>query len=320
MQLKKGEIKTCAELLREFKNREQPYIAEKIVFKGIGDKDVYNITAPFMDENETVIAGRVESRNDEHAQIYFFICKDGFWVPKKGAPVFDLQDPFITRIKGELVLGGVQISAHPHPDHKHKFVWKTVFYRGSNLASLRQFAESPVGMKDIRLVELQDGQIGVLTRHQGEKGGRGKIGFIKIRSLNELTADRIDSAPLLNQQFVDEEWGGANEAHLLPNGLLGILGHIACFDSEGNRHYYPMIFVLNPETLEVSNVSLIATRSNFLIGPAKRPELNDVVFSGGLIREKDGTATFFAGTSDAEAQKIKMKDPFIAYETVNSCL
>jgi hypothetical protein len=43
--------------------------------------------------------------------------------------------------------------------------------------------------------------------------------------------------------------------------------------------------------------------------------LDNVVFSGGLIRHGDGTADLYAGTSDAEAQKIRIKDPFLVYET-----
>ena len=73
-------------------------------------------------------------------------------------------------------------------------------------------------MKDLRLAELNDGSIGVLTRPQGEKGGRGKIGFARISSLEELTLDVVEEAPLLEGQFVDEEWGGANEPHILANG------------------------------------------------------------------------------------------------------
>lgn len=311
MKLEKKEVKTCSELLKEFHKKEQPYVAEKIVFKGIGDKDVYNITAPFSDNGETVLAGRVERRDDEHSQVYFFVNVDGYWVPKKGAPVFDLQDPFIARIQGDLVLGGVEIN--PDPVKREILQWKTVFYRGKHLADLHKFTETPVGMKDVRLTELKDGSVGVLTRHQGEKGGRGKIGFTRIATLDDLNTDVFENAPLLDGQFHEQEWGGANEAHLLPNGMLGILGHIACFDRSGNRHYYPMIFVLDPDTRQCSEISLIATRANFLEGPAKRPDLADVVFSGGLVREPDGTATFFAGTSDAEAQKIKMKDPFIPY-------
>ncbi|KAF6512426.1 hypothetical protein GS8_725 [Geobacillus stearothermophilus] len=38
------------------------------------------------------------------------------------------------------------------------------------------------------------------------------------------------------------------------------------------------------------------------------------MFSGGLIRNGDGTADFYAGTSDAEAQKLTIVDPFTKYE------
>ncbi|PLR75865.1 hypothetical protein CU633_18465 [Bacillus sp. V3-13] len=165
-----------------------------------------------------------------------------------------------------------------------------------------------------RLAELQDGSIGVFTRPQGEKGGRGKIGFTKIGSLDDLTVAAINDAPLLQDQFIEEEWGGANEIHLLKNGLLGVLGHIASFDEEGNRHYYPMSFVFDPESGNFSDIELIAVRDNFLDGPSKRPDLVDVVFSGGLVRNEEGTAKLYAGISDAEAQILTIKDPFVRFE------
>ena len=312
MLFRRPSIKTCRALLEELRYAAQPFKVEKLVFTGVGGRDVYNISAPFEDEGELVIAGRVESRGSEHSEVYFFVQRDGKWTPREGAPVFALQDPFVSKIHGHLVFGGVQI--FPHPTIEGTLSWRTVFYRGKNVASLKEFAKGPDGMKDIRLVELKDGSIGVFTRPQGEKGGRGKIGFTRIASLDDLTAEVIKSAPLLNNQFIDEEWGGVNELHLLANGLVGVLGHIAYLDKEGNRHYYPMVFVLNPDTMETSNIELIATRSHFLEGPAKRPDLVDVVFSGGLIRKKDGTADLYAGISDAEAQKITIVDPFIKYE------
>jgi hypothetical protein len=64
------------------------------------------------------------------------------------------------------------------------------------------------------------------------------------------------------------------------------LGHFASFDGEGNRHYYPMVFALDPETGTFSDIELIPTRSQFLPGPTKRPDLVDVVFSGGLFENK----------------------------------
>jgi hypothetical protein len=310
MTLSKGSVKTCEELLNEFAG--QTANPEKIIFTGIGEKDVYNITAPFEDEGELVIAGRTESRDSEHSTVIFFVERNGEWVPRENAPVLQLQDPFFTKIGGELVLGGVQI--FPHPTNEGALGWRTVFYKGASINNLKEFAKGPDGMKDLRLIELGDGSIGVLTRPQGEKGGRGKIGWTRISSLEELTIDVINEALLLEGQFTDEQWGGANEPHLLKNGLVGVLGHIASFDPEGNRHYYPMAFALNPETTEISDIHLIGTRSKFLPGPTKRPDLVDVVFSGGLVRNEDGTATLYAGISDAEAQKITINDPFLPYE------
>ncbi|MBM7690823.1 hypothetical protein JOC77_000226 [Peribacillus deserti] len=310
--LTKGDVKTCEALLEEFTSQAQPRQAEKIVFTGIGENDVYNITAPFADEGELVIAGRVESRDSEHSNVYFFVQRNGEWIPRENAPVLELQDPFFTRVKGELVLGGVQI--FPHPTTEGALGWRTVFYKGASISDLKEFAKGPDGMKDLRLVELADGGIGVFTRPQGEKGGRGKIGYTRIASLEELTIDIINEAPLLEGQFIEEQWGGANELHVLSNDLIGVLGHIASFDTEGNRHYYPMIFALNPETADISDIQLIAVRSNFLPGPSKRPDLIDVVFSGGLVRKPDGMAELYAGISDAEAQKITIEDPFLQYE------
>ncbi|PGY12047.1 DUF1861 family protein [Bacillus sp. AFS031507] len=310
--LKKGNAQTCEKLLAEFTTKAQPTNPEKMIFSGVGENDVYNISAPFEDEGELVIAGRVESRDSEHSNVNFFVERNGEWVPRSGAPVFELQDPFFTRIAGELVLGGVQI--FPHPTNEGQHGWRTVFYKGQSIANLQEFAKGPDGMKDLRLVELKDGSIGVLTRPQGEKGGRGKIGWTRISTLAELSVDVVSEAPLLEGQFIDEEWGGANEPHLLANGFVGVLGHVASFDGEGNRHYYPMVFALDPETGAFSDMELIATRSCFLPGPSKRPDLVDVVFSGGLVRKQDGNAVLYAGISDAEAQKITILDPFLKYE------
>lgn len=286
--------------------------AEKIRFAGTDGRDVYNISAPFDVDGETVIAGRVESRDSEQSDIFFFVERDGVWEPKADAPVFALQDPFYTRIHGELIIGGVE--TFPHPELEGMLGWRTVMYRGHNLAGLQHFFSGPDQMKDLRIVQQQDGSIGVFTRPQGAKGGRGKIGYASVPDLAHLTVGIVDEAPLLEGQFSDEEWGGANEIHLLRNGLLGVLGHIARFDREGNRHYYPMVFIFDPKTRTFSDMKIIAERSNFVSGPSKRPDLHNVVFSGGLIRLPDGTAYLYAGTSDAEAQKIRIRDPFIEFE------
>lgn len=287
----------------------KPYNPIKLNFVGVGKRDVYNITAPFEDEGEILIAGRVEPRNSEYSEVVFFVQRGELWIPKEDAPVFSLQDPFYTRIGGELIFGGVEV--YPVGE---RLGWRTVFYKGNSIYQMEKFFTGPDGMKDIRLVELSDGSVGVFTRPQGKKGGKGKIGFVRIPTLDHLTLDVINEAPILDNLFCDEEWGGVNEAHLLSNGMIGALGHIAHFDEKGNRHYYSMVFALDPWTRQYSDVQLIASRMDFLKGPAKRPDLVDVVFSGGLIRKKDGTADLYAGVSDAEAQRVSMKDPFLKFE------
>jgi hypothetical protein len=294
--------------LEEFQQKNQKLEGRKLQFAGVGDRDVYNITAPFLDQEELVIAGRVEARDTEESAVYFFVEKDGIWSPCPSAPVFRLQDPFVTRIGDEIIFGGVE--TFPHPSVPGALGWRTNLYRGTTLSALKKFASGPDGMKDLRLIELDSGKIGVFTRPQGEVGGRGTIGFTVVDTLEHLTLSAIRDASLL-EQFMPEEWGGANEIHRLENGLLGVLGHVACFDAEGARHYYPMVFCLNPDNLETSPMRLIATRANFPDGPSKRADLQDVVFSGGLRRLMDGRGVLYAGIADAEAHYLDMADPFL---------
>ncbi|CAM4087552.1 DUF1861 family protein [Paenibacillus alkaliterrae] len=313
VKLIKNEAIACKTLLEQYLNNTGSVINPiKLLLTGVGERDVYNITAPFVDEGELVIAGRVEFRDSEHSEIMFFVERSDEWVPREGMPKLTLQDPFYTRIGGEIVLGGVEI--YPHPTNVGALAWRTVMYKGKRLQDLELFFTGPNGMKDLRIAELHDGSIAMLTRPQGEKGGRGKIGFTRLASLAELTIERVEETPLLKDQFIETEWGGANEAHLLSNGLIGILGHIACFDEAENRHYYPMVFALDPFTGDYSDIELIAVRDKFLPGEAKRKDLNDVVFSGGLVRKEDGSADLYAGISDAEAHRITIPDPFLKFE------
>jgi hypothetical protein len=306
-------VKPCAELLREFHGIERLIKVNKVEFSGVGGRDVYNITAPFIDGGLEVVLGRVEERDSEFSQVFFFSCNNNVWSPREHTHTYNLQDPFMTHVHGELIFGGVEIITKA--DNPNIIVsWVTQFYRGFNIDSLCHFASGPGTMKDIRLIELQDGRLGVFTRPQGKKGGRGQIGFTIIPSLEDLNEETFLNAEILQNQFTPDEWGGANEIHLLKNGWVGVLGHIACFDDKKNKHYYSMVFGLNPETLERSSLKIIAVRGDFPIGPGKRPDLEDVIFSGGLIRNGHGRAELSVGVSDAEAYRIEIPDPFLEYE------
>ncbi|MCL6602245.1 MAG: DUF1861 family protein [Paenibacillus sp.] len=304
---------TCTQLLDTFYANLRTTRVEKLRFTGVGNRDVYNITAPFRYNGEEVLLGRVEERDSEFSQVFFFTCENEVWSPRVHTHTYNLQDPFYSIIKGELIVGGVEVITDP--EHPEKIIsWVTQFYRGFNIDSLCHFSSGPGTMKDIRLIELSDGRVGVFTRPQGVRGGRGKIGFTIISSLDELNEQTFIEAEVFQDQFVPEEWGGANEAHLLSNGNVGVLGHIACFDRLDDKHYYSIVFSLNPETFETSPIKIIAARSDFPIGPGKRPDLNDVIFSGGLVRLGDGRAILSVGVSDAEAYHIEIPDPFSEYE------
>jgi hypothetical protein len=307
------QAKSCVELLEAFRRSKPEGRGEKLRFDGVGGRDVYNITAPFMDDGEWVIAGRVENRHDERSEVMFFIEREGVWVPREKAPVFALQDPFCTFVRGELVFGGVEVEFDPEDPH-YVSSWRTVFFRGPRVAELRRFTAGPPTMKDIRVVELRNGRIGVFTRPMMVGDARAMIGYTEIDSLEGLTEESILRAELLHGQFLPDEWGGGNEAHALSNGWIGVLGHIAYMDEANYRHYYAMTFAFHPDTRRHTPPKLIATRDMFPPGEAKRPDLADVLFSGGLCRHPDGTATLYTGVSDAEAHKLVIRDPFLEYE------
>src|ERR1022692_2320739 len=182
----------CITLLSRL-NRSGPVSARKLTFSGIGQRDVYNIAAPFEVDGRQVIAGRVENRDVEHSEIVFFAAASGTWQPVPSAATFPgLQDPCIASVGGEIVLGGVRF---PVAVADGSLGWRMEFYRGSSLNHLKLFLVGPDKMKDIRLVELADEQIGVLTRPQGAKGGRGKIGFLTVPSLQAILRRRFKKLP-----------------------------------------------------------------------------------------------------------------------------
>lgn len=303
---------SCAQLLKKFEKKNPLPNGEKLSFSGVNGSDVYNVSAPFQVGNKTYISGRVEEREAlAHSQVKFFEEHNGVWYPSQDTPTLPLEDGFITKIGENLIVGGVEV----YPVHTkldpNGIEYRTVFYDGKDINSLEKFTTGPNKMKDIRLTSLSNNKIGVFTRPQGGANEGGKIGYVEIESLEHLNSKNILDAEIIENQFAPGEWGGANELHPLADGKIGVLGHIAYRDLKGDRHYYAMSFIYDTETHTSSPVEIIATRKNFPDGDAKIPELADIIFSGGLVRHGDGTATLYAGLSDAEAGSIKIPDPFL---------
>lgn len=302
----------CAQLIAQYEQGKSVRNARRLTFEGVDGRDVYNITPDFVWEGKHYIAGRVEQRENELSTVRIFeqVGQDRYCAVLPQLTFRNFQDPFVTVIHGELILGGVQIVCDPlHPERI--FSWHTLFYRGKHIEELTLFAEGPSHMKDIRLVELKDSRVGIFTRPQGKKGGLGRIGYHSVESLEDVNEDSILEARIFDTHFLPEEWGGANEIHLLPDGKLGVVGHIACRDAQRNLHYHSMTFVFNPETLTHTPVRMLARRADLYQGSeAKRPDLVDVLFTGGLVRHGDGSATLYTGVSDCMAFCTEVDDPF----------
>lgn len=287
---------------------------QRLLFEGVGNKDVYNVTSPFKINGQEYIAGRVESRESETDSQVMFFSKSGegektiTYTVAKNAPVFDMQDPFFSIINGEFVFGGVELFAK-----SGAIGYKTAFYKGDDLSKLRKFAEGPEGMKDIRLVQLQNGKIGIFTRPQGEVGGRGRIGFMAIDSLSDLpklTTQQYLSAPLLDLQVPSREWMGANVIHVLEDGKLMVLAHIARLSNRLAKNYYPLTFKFDSDTGKVSDMQMTFRREDLPPGPSKSKNLEHVLFPSGLVRRGDRTADIYLGAGDDESYRVTFKGLF----------
>lgn len=297
-------MQTIEQLLQNFNKEEQPKNPKTLKFVGTMGLDVYNPSEPFMYEGKELIIGRVEERDSEVSMSVFFEKQGDTYVKREDINPLPLQDPCITMIDGDYVIGGTFVTFENNQPK-----WFTKFYKGKNLKDLKTSVEAPLGMKDVRFIQLPDKRIGVFTRPQGMKGGRGKIGFRIAENFDEITTKFIDDAPLFNQ-FIDSEWGGANQLTMIDQNTIGVLGHIANF-SEGNaRHYYAMTFKVDIHTLKASPMRIIAVRKNFNPGPSKRDDLIDVLFSAALVKEKDDKYRLYVGVSDAEVQTIEVLNPF----------
>lgn len=316
---KQVEARSAQELLQEFNETRRGSIrGQFLTFRGAEGYDVYNPSVPFEIDGKTVIAGRVEKRENEVSQTMFFERTGEEWTLIGDAPVLPLQDPFVTFVGGELVLGGVYCDW----DGPVLRRFTTHYYRGKSLNSLAYFAAGPDFMKDIRLLELSDGRVAICSRPQGgellEKTGcLAKIGFVVVDSLEEVGPEAIVKAAYLEGQFLPSEWGGANQLFALSNGLIGIIGHKSWGEMVGDKnllHYYCMAFALDPETLAVTPVKVIGCRDCFPAGGEKKIQTRDVTFTSGIVRREDGKALLYAGLSDCDAGCMLIDDPLLEYE------
>lgn len=306
----------------EFESRmaEEIYESVKLKFIGVEDFTVYNCSIPFHWEGKEYIYGRVEKFEEwarSWVRLFEKTGKDEYTLVKDSM-IYQLEDPYIAQVQGEMTLGGT----HVRKERGEVDTYYGYFYRGTDLADMHYFTTGPDYMKDIRLVDLQDGRIGVFSRPRSEEirkkyGSESMIGFTCIHKLEELTAQLVQEATPIEGIFAEGEWGGCNQAYLLENGKIGVIGHQSYAQPVEGREtplavYLNVSFEFDPEDFSVSNRRVIGTRKSYPAGTPKKPELEDCTFTSGIILREDGKVDLYAGIGDTEEGRIVIDYPFSA--------
>lgn len=303
---------------KEFESRipEKVYESVQLTFLGIDGFDVYNCSIPFTIDGKEYIYGRVEKR-DEWARSWVRLFektgKDEYSLVKDHM-IYQLEDPYIAWIGNELTLGGT----HVRKRSGEIDTYYGYFYRGTDINDMVYFTTGPDEMKDIRLVDLKDGRIGVFSRPRNKEieekyGSASMIGFAVIQSLDELTDEVILNAKPILGIFDSGEWGGCNQAYLLESGKIGVIGHQSYNQGDGDNKlsvYLNIAFEFDPETFAVSNKKIIGTRKCYPDAPAKLPYLRDCTFTSGIVMRKDGKADLYGGLGDTGEGRIVIDYPF----------
>ncbi len=285
-------------------------------FSGVDGWDVYNCSIPFTWDGKRYMFGRVERRAEWMRSVVrlFTEVQQDEWALVENSMIYWLEDPYITKVKDEIVLGGT----HVRLDCGKLDTYYGYFFRGQDLNELRYFTTGPDYMKDIRLVELADGRIGVFSRPRGEEvlkkyGSESMIGFTIIDSLEDLSPQIIAQAPLVDGLFGKAQWGGCNQAYLLDSGKIGVIGH-GCYQETTEDGvvdiYMNTAFVLDPMTRVIENYKVIGTKECYPAAPAKKPHLVDCAFTSGIVMRAEGNADLYTGLGDTQEGRMVIPYPF----------
>ena len=279
-----------------------------------------NPSAPFEYNGELVMSLRRCKNETDDECVFVHLCKDGIWREAEGMPVYPLQDPYIAKVHGEYVFGGVK----GWKVDVDKWTWLCEFYAGKELEKMRHLVTGPTLMKDIRLVERENGKVGIFTRPQGilyrhYSGHIADIGYTEAENLRVMDSRLMVNAKPLEGVFRADEWGGVNNVYPLKNGLLGIIGHVAYGEGEFREglpiHYFGMAFAFDPKTRNFTEPKIIMARSCFkdMVDGSRN---DDVIFSGGILRKENGKAVFYGGVADKFVGEAEIDDPFLEYENL----
>lgn len=306
----------------------------------------YNITEPIVINGERLIFARLESKGDtieceENSRVVVLKETENNKWELADSPVFQLQDPFYCGIiDGEHVFGGVRVQREKDENGADVLGYRTVFYKfKDSIKDAEVFMTGPDRMKDIRLKQDESGVIHIMSRPQGDVGGKGKIAYHDSENMAEVAeyfeaigskseeGKQMLAAEIIPELCGDDEWVGANELHSLPDGCIGVLCHIAHSVPDPGRRldknnrplelksYYSAAFIYDPKARKiVQPLEIISTADDFPPVAPKKTDLLSVQFSGGLVRDGKGSAKLYAGIGDVTAGVVTIPDPFWQYE------
>lgn len=298
-----------------FEQNKKIYESALLKFEGVDGYDVYNTSVPFEWEGKTYIYGRVERRNEwarSWVRLFEKTGKDTFSL-KPNSMIYQLEDPYISFIGNEIVLGGT----HARYQKGEPETYYGYFYKGTDLEDLYYFTTGPDFMKDIRIVELTDGKIGVFSRPRNAEirkkyGSESLVGFTIINNLNELTADAIENARPIENLYKPGEWGGCNQCYCLSERYIGVIGH-QCYVDGDLLVYTNVSFIFDIEEHKFFDHKIIGTSKCYPEHAAKRYITSDTSFTSGIIMREDGLVDLYSGVGDTGEGRITIEDPFKKY-------
>lgn len=278
--------------------------------------DVYNCSLPFEYEGKTYVWGRVEKREEWATSVTMLFEKspNGKFVRTPNVEALPLEDPFMTMIHGEYVLGG----SHVVKEKGKIKTYYVYFYRGVTPFNLKYFTTGPDYMKDIRLVELEGGKIGVFSRPKNQEiidtyGTVSQIGFTCIDSLDDLDAEVIENAPYIPEIFAPKEWGGVNQAISLGDGKIGLIGHQSYNWYEDGQEYPVYVntaIVYDYVRKQISEKKVIGVREDYPHTESKLKALCKCAFTTGILFTDGETVELYSGLSDVGQGVIVIPNPF----------
>ncbi|KAG5510776.1 hypothetical protein GH5_07001 [Leishmania sp. Ghana 2012 LV757] len=316
-QIAPGKPKECTMVAKrkEFERTKVVQEATYITFKGLDTHDVYNCCVPFRVDGVYYMFGRVERRNEwvnSHVRLFRQTGHDEYTLVEH-AMQWQLEDPFLVKIHGEMLFGGVRVTK----DQGKVSHYACDFYRGT-IDDLHYFTSGPKNMKDIRLVGLADGKIGIFSHHK--TSSTCITGFITINSLDELCSQVIDAAESIDHTLFGDAWGGVNQPYLLSTGKIGCISHHGYLDTDAKGEvlnvYCITSFVYEPSTNKCYDYKILGTKSCFPDYPPKSPKLMDCAFVSGIVMRDDGKCDLYSGVGDTREGRMVVEYPFDGHGTI----